>query len=740
MQANRTRSLFVKTIALTLLATVFSAPVRPVFAQQPGDPHLHFADAIIPKPAGPGIAILEPITTGVDADTGAFGEACERWLQFRLGDYPELGQMPRWPIQKSLAAEMGLKDSRLTAEAAAPFAAACGYTHFAVGAIVGNADSCTLTYRVYACRVAAPIGEPIRVSGSRRAITAALPEMLRSILHTINVSPTRLPPTPDLSPEEMVNLGRFPQGDSFAHVEAMVSREPLAALLSLNYHIPPRADAAEYRFDTLMKLAPGNLTALSMYAESMVNLPQSLKAKIFQAVPQVPNNGLAALFSYLASRTRQDLLTRAEHWVESAPLDARAWGRLAFEYNGYADYIRRGRFANQITQDEWTVLNRLYSRAVSAAHMSVKLDPHYGDGWLQLSKTSTFASMPKEADEALWKAMSLKKVLLGCYLWGLEIYQPKWFDDPDKLKKVATLGVADTNLTPADLGNLANELHYLGFTELAKKAHDRMIALCKSDLQKDPFNTYERNFLAIELLELKRNEESLVESRKNVEMDPTSDTYLSTLGYAYFMNSDYNSAMGPLREALRLQPRQYMAMTVIGMALQVQGDLDGAESRYREALSISPYYYHANYGLASVMFEKKRYDDAFKQFDVASNTAKNRGEPYAMRSIIYSLQNKEAFARQFAQRAFEMSPDSEVAYTAAGIVLCASQHMAEGLQTLHYAIKLDPTSSRPHLVLGKILANSGKRAEAEAEFKTVVRLSPLSSDGKEAQELLKGQK
>src|SRR5437763_14901736 len=68
---------------------------------------------------------------------------------------------------------------------------------------------------------------------------------------------------------------------------------------------------------------------------------------------------------------------------------------------------------------------------------AIRLDPQDVNAWLTLAKTAAFAGDGALADSALRKAIRLDPSWEANYMWGLELYQPKWYGgDPEKLSDI----------------------------------------------------------------------------------------------------------------------------------------------------------------------------------------------------------------------------------------------------------------------------------------------------------------
>ena len=63
--------------------------------------------------------------------------------------------------------------------------------------------------------------------------------------------------------------------------------------------------------------------------------------------------------------------------------------------------------ADAITEQEWVVLRKLYTKWQDALQRAASIDPDYQDAWIQLSTAATFAGDNSRADSAFWKAYNL---------------------------------------------------------------------------------------------------------------------------------------------------------------------------------------------------------------------------------------------------------------------------------------------------------------------------------------------
>ncbi|HLK58223.1 MAG TPA: hypothetical protein VKU00_16780 [Chthonomonadaceae bacterium] len=421
------------------------------------------SDDLPPTTAGPALAICDPIATNAGSDTAAFGAGCTRWLQYALFNYPQLGQMMPWSEQERALSELGVPDLRLNAHQAQQLGSMVGYTHVAISTITGTPDRCTLTLQVYSVSNHAAAGPTWSVTGSEAQIVAALPHLTQQLLTRIAVHASA-PPSPALNPDDLHTIGSYdwwhegrPSPELQQRMQALKLRDALAGML---YMLHNSGREEDYR--RIFSQAPTNLEAKAECLTLFNALPPALRTETVRNLPPLSDNYFVAYARLDDSHTPKELVHNAEHLVQCAPRNPAAWVILAAMYARVSDHLRMSRTADKISPEEWNTLHRLYAHWLSAAQYAATLDPQYGPAWTEIAIAGAFAGQPSVADTALWQAIPLDRGSSRPYWWGLEMYQPKWYDDAAKLDKVAKLALADTSLNSAGRHELAQELQSLG--------------------------------------------------------------------------------------------------------------------------------------------------------------------------------------------------------------------------------------------------------------------------------------
>ena len=103
-------------------------------------------------------------------------------------------------------------------------------------------------------------------------------------------------------------------------------------------------------------------------------------------------------------------------------------------------------------------------------------------------------------------------------------------------------------------------------------------------LQLNPnYATAHHWFAAGPLLALGRFDESIVEAKRSIELDPLSMINNADFGNDYYYARRYDEAIAQLRKTIEIEPRFYLAHYYLGQALQMKGQLPEAIAEYRKA-------------------------------------------------------------------------------------------------------------------------------------------------------------
>jgi TolB-like protein/Tfp pilus assembly protein PilF len=115
----------------------------------------------------------------------------------------------------------------------------------------------------------------------------------------------------------------------------------------------------------------------------------------------------------------------------------------------------------------------------------------------------------------------------------------------------------------------------------------KAIAEFERALQLNPnYATAHHWFGAGPLLALGRFDESIVEAKRSIELDPLSMINNADFGNDYYYARRYDEAIAQLRKTIEIEPRFYLAHYYVAQALQLKGQLAEAIAEYRKAVDL----------------------------------------------------------------------------------------------------------------------------------------------------------
>jgi TolB-like protein/DNA-binding winged helix-turn-helix (wHTH) protein/Flp pilus assembly protein TadD len=176
---------------------------------------------------------------------------------------------------------------------------------------------------------------------------------------------------------------------------------------------------------------------------------------------------------------------------------------------------------------------------------------------------------------------------------------------------LAYAGLADRYYTLGLFGGLAPDLAYARMKDAALKALESDEALPKAygllgsvrlhhdwdwkeserafhrALTLNPNDADARHGYSHFLLAMSRNEESLAETQKALDLDPLNATLIACMGWHVLYASQYDKAVNYAGRALQISPKNFWAELVIGWADEQRGRFPEAIAAFEKAIDFS---------------------------------------------------------------------------------------------------------------------------------------------------------
>ncbi len=689
-----------------------------------------------------GLVIADPVCEGKSLNNLSAGIG--RWLHFTSGGQAELGATPAWMSMLRGKYRLGKQNLQLSVAEAEQMSRWIGGTHFAVGTLSGE-NALTLTYRLYETSGSKPVGTPISLTGTAEEITQGLPTVARKLCEQVGVVAPHIPEKIELSSQELSQIGELAWTDSLYYtsikthsVRAIAERSPVAGIILLTNYAYRNPNIAYTLALSLFKLAPDHPFVFMMAEEYMPNLLMQSVERLKALRQKYPSNYSythAHIWLLRRKREYQDAKKMAEHAVQCAPENPDAWVLLAATISDTAQAVRHSRFPGEMTPEEQKTVFDIYPKWEEALTRANTIDPGYGKVWWRLSVAAAFNGNGELADTAFWKAVAAQKEMAGVYAWGFELYHPKWYGDPAKLKKIAEVasGVAYSN--PNAAIEVVGVLRDNGFPDLAKQLARKTLSRLEQAIREHPEDGYAHYDYARTIGYLEHKETMLKEYREAVRLLPELPSIHDELTMTLLNLNQLAQAEASARELVKLHPDKAMYQYRLGFVLHHLKKMKEAEAPLAEAVRLAPGFVAARGIYAQVLMELGKQEQAFAEYDKVMEVSKDWTVRlnYAMLLVKAKQPDKAIPLLKISER-FQ-SKEVWVHITLSDAYL-QKKDFQQSAQSMRKIVRIMPKDGEAHLKLGNRLLETGFKEEARKEWKIAQQLDPKGDSGKEALKML----
>lgn len=626
---------------------------------------------------GAGIVIGEPIAkSAFTSEQNDFLAGCARWMQVGLGGQSALDRSPLLMQIEEARNGLGFSDLKLDARQSAAVARAVGATHAVAVQARSTPGGYSLSWQLLVA-AGEPVGKPIVVAGNETAILAKLPDVAREIARRLQAVSAPIPAV-GVNVDDLRFLGAQAQPKKTIHKEdalrlqKLAAREPLAGVLWM-YRSGIDKDRTTLWRDVVQKtvaIAPRNPLVWAAIATMAPVQLKPHRAEFEKLVRENPHNlALALAESHVANKENNFnvQLQSAMRAVSANEKSAAAWIALSAAFADKADSIRNGRFYGQLSEEEQAVIEEYYPHQLLAALYASRLAPAAASVWRQLSGAATFNSEPQLADLAFWKAVRLNPGSLDIWDWGLEIYQPKWFEDQERMMLVAR-HIASKPERLTQLAILLSEaLQASGFEEASVAAMRAAIARLESWAVKHPEDVYAWRELAYKYRNQNRYEDTVRAFEKWLALEPDNVIPINNLANWHAKNQRDVEKMHKLyARGVKVDPQNAVLWyNWGGYYKDYERNFDKAAPLMKKAMELDKTYTLPATALGNLYwFLKNDEKNGRKYFEIAIQRDPLDG--YSQAEYAYALMrhDKVSEAKKHAQRALQLGENQHPVFKA----------------------------------------------------------------------------
>lgn len=310
--------------------------------------------------------------------------------------------------------------------------------------------------------------------------------------------------------------------------------------------------------------------------------------------------------------------------------------------------------------------------------------------------------------------------------WGLSrAYEglQRWGEMVEELRKTVEL----------DEKNLDARVKLGNFYLAPQKRTAEMIAeadrLAREVLKKDPNHIEGHILMATVLFAQGKNNESLAELKRAIEIDPKRVESVLSLARFYMSTKDEGRAEETFRQAIALNPNASIAHSEYGKFLVQAGRSDQAETEFRRAVEVEPTSRDARFVLASFYLVNRKLDKAEEAYKALAEIDKDQPDGKAVLADFYSSVGRYDEAIGIYQEIVAKVPDYlRGRYRLSEIML---QHGdLEGATTqVETVLKGNNRDTQALLLRARIRAQQSDYVAAIEDLKNALKQEPTSRAG-----------
>ncbi|MFM9886376.1 MAG: XrtA/PEP-CTERM system TPR-repeat protein PrsT, partial [Burkholderiales bacterium] len=316
-------------------------------------------------------------------------------------------------------------------------------------------------------------------------------------------------------------------------------------------------------------------------------------------------------------------------------------------------------------------------------------------------------------------------------------------DDPVVLE---ALGVAENaagqgELAIATFGKLAalrpNEvtpLIRLAEAQLALKEPSSALATADKAIKAAPDSLDAHRMRALILLELGRKSDAIAATRALQKRAPGQLGAYLMEGEISIKAKDWSSAEAAFRRALALS-KSIESVIALHSTLELAGKRGDAEAVARQWLQEHPHDVALRTGIAQRALAERNYDGATEAFR-AVLVHQPRNAVVWNNLAWVAMQQGDARATEYAERALSLAPDSPQIKDTLGMILSGKGESKRAVTLLREAANEAPDLFAIRLNLAKALLKTGEKESARKELEAVAKQNTHASSREEAQAML----
>ena len=288
-------------------------------------------------------------------------------------------------------------------------------------------------------------------------------------------------------------------------------------------------------------------------------------------------------------------------------------------------------------------------------------------------------------DDQLKKAKNF--IIKGNYQDAKDCYNkvllkyPKNIRAIEGLKKIEKNNIKTGNFFQNSVKQLINLYNNLSYEEC--------ILLGKELLLKYPNEVIIPNILGATFAALDKNNESLLQYKYALEIDPRNAQVYNNLGLTYKKIGDYKKAIESFKNSLSIKPDFHEAYNNLALSFKEEIKLDDAINCLNKAIKFKPNYTEAFYNLGNTLIAKGDFRKAIKAFKKAIELKPDYFDALNNLGAAYNLFKDYSNAHKSILKALKIRPNVADAYNNLGTAELNLENETEAIQSYNKALEID---------------------------------------------------
>jgi tetratricopeptide (TPR) repeat protein len=307
---------------------------------------------------------------------------------------------------------------------------------------------------------------------------------------------------------------------------------------------------------------------------------------------------------------------------------------------------------------------------------------------------------------------------------------------------------------------------HLGFLEARQEHYSQAVAFYRKALALNPaipglqLNLGLALFKGGELKEAIQTFQPLLKS--SAPSSPEAQRLTSLIGMAYYGRSEYTAAIPYLKQATAsdaqnlpfrlllahscLSTKQYQCVLDVyheilllnaesaeadmlaGEALDEMNDHAGATQQFRAAVKANPQEPNVHFGLGYLLWGQGQFEEAAQEFQAEIANVPDHVQALAYLADSDLQMNHPKDALPMIERAIRINPALELPHLDLGILYADEGRREDALKELKVAARLNPNDVHVHWRLARLYHAMGRTAEADVEFRKTKTLTKAADD------------